>query len=122
MLRKTNITNEQNDGTLFEQQMKQYLSGAMSAAEQHQFELQLEEDDFARDALDGFVERNISAASINEAQSSINKALWAHIAKSKKQKKQHPAPLMSKSLWIYILVVLIILIICYVVFFSITSK
>ncbi len=98
------------------ERLLQYLSGKLSEADRIAFEKQLEQDPMLKDAMEGFAGSELKEPAIRELDIAVNAALWKQVRMRKKRTK-HRKDKAAFPLWIYVCAVLLIVVLCFLVFF-----
>lgn len=108
-----NPKNIHNSKDIEQEKMLNYLNGNMSDAEQHDFEKNINEDDFMLDAVEGLegLKSNIELPYIVQE---LNKGLKQQIDQKKKRKDKRK---IKEQPWIYfsILLILLLAVVAYLV-------
>lgn len=90
-----------------QEKLLQYLNNHMSDAEQHAFEMQMNDDEFMNDAVEG-LQSVENKSNIQGLVEQLNRDLKKQIDKNKKRKEKRKLP---DQPWVYYAVILILLLV-----------
>lgn len=120
MKKPENIGNRNSQGLIDEDRLLAYLEGNMPAAEQHELEEILDADPFLNDAVEGLAEIK-DKQQLKEIAQQINVHLRRQIKNRRKQRRSR-TKLTDHWGWIFALVVLLLIVICWIVMKSISKE
>jgi hypothetical protein len=111
--KQNNIWNHSGGEPIDEDRLLAYLEGTMPATEQHALEEILEKDPFLNDAVEGLAEIK-DKQQIRDIAAQINLHLKRQIS-NRRKKRRSRSKLTDHWGWIFALVILLIIVICWLV-------
>jgi anti-sigma factor RsiW len=117
--KQDNIGNRNSQGLIDEDRLLAYLEGNMPAAEQHELEEILDADPFLNDAVEGLAEIK-DKQQLKEIANQINVHLRRQI-KNRRKNRRSRTKLTDHWGWIFALVVLLLIVICWIVMKAVTK-